>query len=150
MTGTMFEFLGLNGFDTDRVTQILGQKLNAQQVGDFPHPLIGPLTSHRAGLRWVRLHLNMDTKRRMYAAAKVAIKRGAMGDIRGKKILVIGGAGFMDPVVTSSRNRTLPKSSCTTTFVAEHTRTWNRLLKTRGFESSISGRYCRWTCWRLL
>ena len=45
MTGTMFEFLGLNGFDTDRVTQILGQKLNAQQVGDFCIPLIGPLTS---------------------------------------------------------------------------------------------------------
>jgi len=37
-TGELFEFLGLDGYDHDEVAKILGQKLNAQQVGDFPHP----------------------------------------------------------------------------------------------------------------
>lgn len=34
----LFEFLGLTGFDTEAVQAVLGQKLNAQKVGDFPHP----------------------------------------------------------------------------------------------------------------
>ncbi|MEE2789392.1 MAG: sulfotransferase [Myxococcota bacterium] len=37
-TQRLFEFLGLEGFDADQVKKILGQKLNAQQVGEFPHP----------------------------------------------------------------------------------------------------------------
>mgnify|MGYP001274680517 CR=1 FL=1 len=37
-TDTLFQFLGLDGYDHQAVETILGQKLNAQQVGDFPHP----------------------------------------------------------------------------------------------------------------
>lgn len=34
----VFDFLGLEGFDSVRATEILKRKLNAQCVGDFPHP----------------------------------------------------------------------------------------------------------------
>lgn len=37
-TGALFDFLGLSGFEVEKARSILGQKLNAQQVGEFPHP----------------------------------------------------------------------------------------------------------------
>jgi hypothetical protein len=37
-TRNLFEFIGLDGYDEKRARAILGQKLNAQSVGDFPHP----------------------------------------------------------------------------------------------------------------
>ena len=37
-TRGLFEFLGLGGYDEARVRAILGQKLNAQKHGEFPHP----------------------------------------------------------------------------------------------------------------
>jgi neutral ceramidase len=37
-TRALFDFLGLAGYDEDRVRAILGQKLNAQKHGEFPHP----------------------------------------------------------------------------------------------------------------
>jgi hypothetical protein len=37
-TKDLFQFLGLNGYDEQRARAILAQKLNAQQVGNFPHP----------------------------------------------------------------------------------------------------------------
>ena len=37
-TRALFEFLELDGYDEAETKKILGQKLNAQQVGAFPHP----------------------------------------------------------------------------------------------------------------
>jgi len=37
-TRALFEFLELDGYHEDETKKILGQKLNAQQVGTFPHP----------------------------------------------------------------------------------------------------------------
>ena len=37
-TEQLFEFVGLDGYDESYVRQVLGQKLNAQRGGEFPHP----------------------------------------------------------------------------------------------------------------
>jgi hypothetical protein len=37
-TEELFEFLGLDGYDEQKARAVLGAKLNAQRVGDFPHP----------------------------------------------------------------------------------------------------------------
>ena len=37
-TEQLFEFVGLDGYDESYVRQVLGQKLNAQRGGQFPHP----------------------------------------------------------------------------------------------------------------
>jgi len=37
-TRKLFDFVGLDGYDESYVREVLGQKLNAQRVGEFPHP----------------------------------------------------------------------------------------------------------------
>ncbi len=37
-TRDLFNFIGLDGYDETQARAILGKKMNAQQVGDFPHP----------------------------------------------------------------------------------------------------------------
>ena len=38
MTKAIFEFLNLDGFNVETAADVLGQKLNAQRGGNFPHP----------------------------------------------------------------------------------------------------------------
>ena len=129
MTGTMFEF-GTQWIRRKSSEAILGQKLNAQQVGDFPHPADWSADLHaRCWAEVGEVASIMDTKRRMYAAAKVAIKKGsAMGDIRGKKILVIGGAGFIgSTIVDQLTQQDVAEVIVYDNFVAQHIRTWKPL-----------------------
>ena len=46
-TGRLFDFLGLDGFDRGSIEGVLGQKLNAQQSGNFPHPSLWSEAQHR-------------------------------------------------------------------------------------------------------
>ncbi len=52
-TARLFDFLELDGFDEEQVRGILGQKLNAQQQGDFPHPSQWSAEMHAACWRHV-------------------------------------------------------------------------------------------------